>query len=1166
MPKELHEITKFTTGTITVPDEKDIPEDAASYSLNIDSVTEGGKLKGVPADFILQTSGVLSTTSSDQTFDAQVIAMINRDGYRDLVYFEDDTGKIHNITDVYRTGYIQAANIASVEGSANNDTITDAASGFLTSGFRAGQLIHVTGFSTSADNATYKLESAAAGTLTLTSDYDVTGDAGGGGETITITTYKTTDMGAARSANGWRTSVAGELGPSEEVAMQVHNKEVHIGMGQTSSDTPKWVGYVDHELFDTRTDTMVMEDAELKAPGSFPELYSAVTVGSYVYGIQWGGTRIYRFSTSDNDFDSPSNTVFTSTQGLSLVAAGDDIWVFDDNASFGTIYKIDVSKWGTADEISQTNSILGFGSAGTAQSSGWEISDLYDDGTVMWVALWKSGIVNGDGDGDFLYNATLETDNDGYTLTNRTPTISDESAVIGEFLAESDFYLYKQCLVGGTFSGVGLMGWLNDTSACVQTDDGEDGQGIIIQKGLIMWSVQRTYTARAAYSMGTGSLSGTTNCQIHEMINDGGDAFSVYGTGAFFQDGTKFMAAKLASANSVTLMIGVDEEQVAVAAGATTSAHESPISTTNKTSIELDGMSFAVKSDRTAIYGFEQDSGGGFLTIAYDDSTISNPVYRERSDLRVSFSSSDQGVGTFSSSDTYFWKFAYMYDEYQESPLSFSFSNTPTNNKNIKLTVDLYQTSSISKRASHLMVYRSQKTGETGAPTPDAFYRLIQKIPLANRFSLVSNGWGSSVDFRQTIFVDIKANIGASYEARTLMPETLESSMVHYSLSTQINSMHIVGKCYKADIPDAKNYLFKSKVNNFDQFDWTTDFLRLPTVPTALASFNGRIYAFDENNTYRINPNGFYIEDTFEGVGCSGAFAVAVTEYGMCYCDKNNIYLHDGKTPKPIGTSILTGSDLSWHNVTEPPYGHRVMFDSKRKSFMIFFEGISYRGTHTAADHSTIMTDSAASFVVDALIGATINNTTDGSSGVITDNDATTVTVSSLSGGSDNSWDTLDDDAYTITDISYAWSYNVPHNRWDLIHFKNGDSPEGTLHGKNGELFISAGAKLYHHLGSTSASLDAWEWRSKYMTMGEDTVKKVLYDVKVVGDGTAPTTTYGVNGDTTPFTSLSSGKIATADKKSKSLQLKIAQASGSTHKVDSVGVLYRRLPKTSGNI
>ena len=149
----------------------------------------------------------------------------------------------------------------------------------------------------------------------------------------------------------------------------------------------------------------------------------------------------------------------------------------------------------------------------------------------------------------------------------------------------------------------------------------------------------------------------------------------------------------------------------------------------------------------------------------------------------------------------------------------------------------------------------------------------------------------------------------------------------------------------------------------------------------------------------------------------------------------------------------------------------------------------------------------------------------------------------------------------------YSWAYNVSHNRWDLIHFKNGESPEGTFHGKNGEIFISSSNnKLYHHLGSTSTTLDSWEWQSKYMTMGEDTIKKMLYDVKVIGDSTAPTITYGVDGDTTPFTSLSSGKITPANKKSKSLQIKIVQAAGATHKVDSVGVLYRRLPKTSGNI
>jgi len=74
-------------------------------------------------------------------------------------------------------------------------------------------------------------------------------------------------------------------------------------------------------------------------------------------------------------------------------------------------------------------------------------------------------------------------------------------------------------------------------------------------------------------------------------------------------------------------------------------------------------------------------------------------------------------------------------------------------------------------------------------------------------------------------------------------------------------------------------------------------------------------------------------------------------------------------------------------------------------------------GTHTAGDHATIMTDSAASFVTDALIGGTIYNVTDGSSGYITDNDGTTVTAV-LTGGSDNSWDTADNDVYRISTTS----------------------------------------------------------------------------------------------------------------------------------------------------
>lgn len=64
--------------------------------------------------------------------------------------------------------------------------------------------------------------------------------------------------------------------------------------------------------------------------------------------------------------------------------------------------------------------------------------------------------------------------------------------------------------------------------------------------------------------------------------------------------------------------------------------------------------------------------------------------------------------------------------------------------------------------------------------------------------------------------------------------------------------------------------------------------------------------------------------------------------------------------------------------------------------------GASYTGTHDGSTSSTVMTDSTASFTTDFLIGSIIYNKTDRSSAIITDNDATTVTVASLAGGSDD--------------------------------------------------------------------------------------------------------------------------------------------------------------------
>lgn len=50
----------FIAGTITTPSETDIPDDAASYSLNIDPIAIDGVLKGIPNDAQLSSGGMIS--------------------------------------------------------------------------------------------------------------------------------------------------------------------------------------------------------------------------------------------------------------------------------------------------------------------------------------------------------------------------------------------------------------------------------------------------------------------------------------------------------------------------------------------------------------------------------------------------------------------------------------------------------------------------------------------------------------------------------------------------------------------------------------------------------------------------------------------------------------------------------------------------------------------------------------------------------------------------------------------------------------------------------------------------------------------------------------------------------------------------------------------------
>ena len=50
MPKQLKEIKSFNLGTILNLSEKDIPQEAAAFSLNVDPLSENGILNSIKSD------------------------------------------------------------------------------------------------------------------------------------------------------------------------------------------------------------------------------------------------------------------------------------------------------------------------------------------------------------------------------------------------------------------------------------------------------------------------------------------------------------------------------------------------------------------------------------------------------------------------------------------------------------------------------------------------------------------------------------------------------------------------------------------------------------------------------------------------------------------------------------------------------------------------------------------------------------------------------------------------------------------------------------------------------------------------------------------------------------------------------------------------------------
>tara|TARA_R110002110_G_scaffold26982_2_gene98705 strand:+ start:3186 stop:8138 length:4953 start_codon:yes stop_codon:yes gene_type:complete len=460
---------------------------------------------------------------------------------------------------------------------------------------------------------------------------------------------------------------------------------------------------------------------------------------------------------------------------------------------------------------------------------------------------------------------------------------------------------------------------------------------------------------------------------------------------------------------------------IAPTAGAYQSGYQSLLNGTGaSTSYEVINSGNAEYGDY--FYNYPDGSLDIGLTVNFSSPT---PLYDHDDDASTAEIYQD---ASFMAGVKYYWKMSLLYDGYQEGPLSaFTFSDTHAT-RNHETAVLTLEVSNPPKRASHIILYRKN--------TKNDFYRIVKEVDFAK-------GWAynHSKDCWTKLIVD-EGGLGATYEAITGIPETLFETTVNYKISVVAQGHLVVADCYHPEIKQGQNFIFKSETNAFSNFNWSKNYCVLPTKPTTITWFAGKLYAFDLSNMYRVNLNNLVLEDTFEGTGCISPDSLIVTDIGMFFCDYQGLYWHNGSKAETVSMDIATTSSGGDHNS--------------------MIEG------NAAEDESW-----------DYHAWQTINHN-------ITPKvlfDAKTQTV----------WFCFQDKHRDGTLFNGAWKFGLTRKRLDLQEI---DLPLGTLTGNRNDVYTSGNNKLVH-LAKNSKERKLWSWWSKDFDLGLASQDKNFISIKV---------------------------------------------------------------------
>ena len=512
---------------------------------------------------------------------------------------------------------------------------------------------------------------------------------------------------------------------------------------------------------------------------------------------------------------------------------------------------------------------------------------------------------------------------------------------------------------------------------------------------------------------------------------------------------------------------------------------------------------------------------------------------------------SDKGGTGVKKNNKYFYKLSFMYDGYQEGPLSDEFTYIAEEDGNLKIKLKLHSTDSIPKRCSHVNVYRSE-TSDVKATKPQGYYRLSKSIRLDNEWKKVTETEEVNPDygvFKEYEYID-EGDLFGSFESRAGYSSVLDDMSIRYSLSTQLNNTHFIGDVFHPVLDsEGGNFIVKSLPYKFDTFDYTKDILRLKTNITALEAFAGRLWAFSESKIYKIEPNGFYVEEEMKGMGCLHNKSITITPYGMFWCDAKNMYWHNGKSITAIGDTVKKGGQYSWQT-----HGK--------------FDDMGETGTCNTGGFTTEAECVAAGNTWTANNEVDVDITTAPQPPVVVyDGNKQSVhfifQYYNLADGSDGK-----------NAARFSWVYNIPMQKWDLLEMRDGTGSStlgkvlNAFTNEDGDaVYIINPSQIevlpYVYTINKGASKRAYTWHSKEITLENDSQYKnfVYIDIAGVTADLRSYLTIEIDGTSVAktFEAYEAGgryKIKYGFRKGKALKIKLDEVPG-TNIIDSIGIIYR---------